>query len=91
MLPKELTARLSSQGQITVPVEIRRKLSIAPGDLVRFRIDDNGISLQQPIRPLHAYVGSIPAVPGVSHDFDDEIDQVWTADVVRRFGPEVEQ
>jgi len=42
-------ARVSSDGQITVPTEIRRALKIRPGDKILFFINDNGeIVIQNP-------------------------------------------
>jgi AbrB family looped-hinge helix DNA binding protein len=38
-------AKVTSKGQITVPVEIRKSLGIKPGDHLRFERHDNGISL----------------------------------------------
>lgn len=35
-------AKLSSNGQITVPVEVRRRLHLVPGDKVMFLEKDNG-------------------------------------------------
>jgi AbrB family looped-hinge helix DNA binding protein len=36
-------AKLTSKGQITVPVEIRRSLGIKPGDHLRFEQQESGI------------------------------------------------
>lgn len=35
-------AKLSSNGQVTVPVEVRRRLHLVPGDKVLFLEKDNG-------------------------------------------------
>ncbi len=35
-------ARLSSKGQITIPLDIRERLKLKLGDKLRFRITDNG-------------------------------------------------
>jgi len=35
-------SKISINGQITVPIEIRRKLKLAPGHKVLFRINENG-------------------------------------------------
>jgi AbrB family looped-hinge helix DNA binding protein len=37
------TASLTSKGQITVPVEVRRKLRLKPGDQVSFEEKPNGV------------------------------------------------
>lgn len=41
----ELAATVSSKGQIVIPGEIRRRLNLVQGSVVRFVIDDNGIRL----------------------------------------------
>jgi AbrB family looped-hinge helix DNA binding protein len=36
-------AKVTSKGQITVPVEIRRSLGVKPGDTIRFEQQEGGI------------------------------------------------
>lgn len=36
-------AKVTSKGQITVPVEIRRTLGVKPGDTIRFEQQEGGI------------------------------------------------
>lgn len=36
-------AKVTSKGQITVPVEIRRSLGVKPGDNIRFEQQESGI------------------------------------------------
>lgn len=40
-----IRAKVTSKGQITVPLEIRKSLGIKPGDHLRFEQKKNGISL----------------------------------------------
>jgi AbrB family looped-hinge helix DNA binding protein len=35
-------ARVTSKGQVTVPVAVRRRYGIAPGDELDFRMDETG-------------------------------------------------
>ena len=35
-------SKISTNGQITVPIEIRKKLRLLPGHKVLFRVDENG-------------------------------------------------
>ena len=39
---RQLTAKITSKGQITIPVEIRRALCATVGDAVTFVLDDDG-------------------------------------------------
>jgi AbrB family looped-hinge helix DNA binding protein len=38
-------AKVTSKGQITVPVEIRRTLGVKPGDKLRFEAQDGGFRM----------------------------------------------
>lgn len=42
-------ARITSKGQITVPVEIRRALGVGPGDRLQFEKGARGVSVR-PVR-----------------------------------------
>ncbi|MGH9567391.1 MAG: AbrB/MazE/SpoVT family DNA-binding domain-containing protein [Candidatus Angelobacter sp.] len=46
----EEQARITSKGQITVPVAIRRALGVGPGDVLSFEQDKAGIR----VRPVRA-------------------------------------
>lgn len=37
--------RVTSKGQVTIPLEVRRRLGIAPGSEVEFELDDHGARL----------------------------------------------
>jgi AbrB family looped-hinge helix DNA binding protein len=41
----QVTAKVTSKGQITIPKEIRRVLRIAEGDTVIFEADEQGVRL----------------------------------------------
>jgi AbrB family looped-hinge helix DNA binding protein len=43
-------AKITSKGQVTVPIEVRRILGVRPGDKVVFESDETGIR----VRPLRA-------------------------------------
>lgn len=40
---RSFLAKITSKGQITVPVEIRRSLGVKPGDKIRFEQQEGGI------------------------------------------------
>lgn len=42
------TAAITSKGQITIPIEIRKKLGLKPGDRVRFVEGENGEFILKP-------------------------------------------
>jgi len=47
-------ARITSKGQITVPIEIRQMLGVKPGDRLVFESDGKGIRVR-PVRTKSAF------------------------------------
>lgn len=45
-------AKLTSKGQITIPVEVRRVLNVKSGDHISFNINEHGITIDKSNRPL---------------------------------------
>ncbi|HEX3694323.1 MAG TPA: AbrB/MazE/SpoVT family DNA-binding domain-containing protein [Polyangia bacterium] len=52
---------LSSKGQITVPIEVRKKLGLRPGTVVHFEVVEGGALLKKGARERHP----IDAVYGI--------------------------
>jgi AbrB family looped-hinge helix DNA binding protein len=53
-------ARVTSKGQVTLPVAVRRELSIAEGDDVEFESTPTGVSLRVVHRrPLASFLGAL--------------------------------
>ena len=48
--PYRLQATLTSKGQLTVPVELRRRWDLKAGDQLDFTIEDNRVVLRKRIR-----------------------------------------
>ena len=40
-------SRLTSKGQTTIPREVRRRLSLQPGDLIVYELDDDEVRLRK--------------------------------------------
>ena len=58
------SSTISSKGQVTVPVEVRRRLGIKEGDRVEFVTEDGRIYLRpirEEVNPFAAFVGILPA------------------------------
>ncbi len=55
---------ISSKGQITVPLAIRKRLGVKPGDRVEF-IEEDGKTVLRPIppavNPFDKWIGALPA------------------------------
>ena len=49
-------SKITSKGQTTLPKEVRKALSIGPGDRVRYVIDGN-MALILPVRPISSLKG----------------------------------
>lgn len=45
-------AKLTSKGQVTIPIEVRRYLRVTSGDKIVFTITDHGVVVDLPNRPL---------------------------------------
>ena len=71
---RTIDAKVTSQGQVTIPVEVRRHLGLEKGKRVSFIIADDGVHLK-PARfsSIEDVFDSIPGISGMSEDFDDEI------------------
>lgn len=42
---RELTSTITTKGQVTIPIEIRRLLKVAPQDRVAFVVEDDQVRL----------------------------------------------
>jgi AbrB family looped-hinge helix DNA binding protein len=55
---------ISSKGQITVPLEIRKRLGLKAGDRVEFVVDEGRTTIRPasaPENPFLKYIGALPA------------------------------
>jgi antitoxin PrlF len=62
------SSTVSSKGQITLPLEIRRRLGVKEGDRVEFVVDDKRTILRParaPENPFEKYVGALPAFSSI--------------------------
>lgn len=85
----EYVATVTSKGQLTVPVAVRRRLGIDPGDQVAFVIDgENGARLRRVEHDFRSFRGVFRTPPGLeTDDFDDLIEEAMSDhadDVMRR-------
>ena len=58
------SSTISSKGQITVPLEIRRRLGLKEGDRVEFVVENDRTTIRPahgPENPFLKYVGALPA------------------------------
>ena len=64
------TATVSSKGQITLPMAIRKQLGIEPGSEISFEADNEQLIIRLE-KPISAYRGILK--PYLPADFDTEI------------------
>jgi AbrB family looped-hinge helix DNA binding protein len=53
-------ARVSSKGQVTIPLEVRQQLGLEQGDWVIFKAADGGFLLTKPSTVIGDLYGSVP-------------------------------
>jgi AbrB family looped-hinge helix DNA binding protein len=82
---RELLAAVTSNGQGTIPSEVRRHLGVATPDQVAFVVDDDGRVELRPARfTLEAIRGIVPPLPGrETIDFEDQIEEAMEAEAER--------
>lgn len=56
----ELHSSVSPKGQVTIPLEVRRRWGIKPKDRVAFRVDDGTVTLTPARSPLDESFGAVP-------------------------------
>jgi len=61
------SSTISSKGQITVPIEIRKRLGLAPGDRVEFVVEDDRTVIRparSEVNPFEKFIGIAGPFPG---------------------------
>jgi antitoxin PrlF len=73
------SSTISSKGQITVPIEIRKRLGLAPGDRVEFVVEDDRTVIRparSEVNPFEKFIGILGPFPG-----GDEGIKAWIDDM----------
>jgi AbrB family looped-hinge helix DNA binding protein len=81
-------SRVSQKGQVTIPAEVRRKIGLAPGGILRFKFEDDGsVTITAKKRGAHGLKGIFgkPAQP--LHDDEEISATVWERNRPDRKGP----
>jgi len=66
---RRLRSTISSKGQVTVPLEVRKRLGLKAGDRVEFVVDKGRTTIRPerpPENPFLKYVGALSAFSRVS-------------------------
>lgn len=48
-----MKSRISSKGQITVPVDVRNRLGLHPGTVVTFEVRENSVLMRKGLAGMH--------------------------------------
>jgi AbrB family looped-hinge helix DNA binding protein len=78
------TAAVTSKGQITIPVEVRKKLGLKPGDRVRFIEGENGEYILRPkTSSIMDLEGCVPwtGKPVTIEEMNETIAQGWAGEL----------
>ena len=74
-----IRSKVTSKGQITVPLEVRKRLGVAQGDQVEFDTDKPEIVIR-PVRaidnPFRKWRGAVGGFPGGRKEIDGKVVQV---------------
>lgn len=80
----EIHATVSSKNQITLPAEVRRRLGIGPANKVAFVFDEGGsVEFRLAKYDIESILGSLPALPNQSDDFEREIEEATAEEMER--------
>jgi antitoxin PrlF len=63
MVRNTYASRLTSKGQITVPIEIRKRLGLRQGDQIEFVAEDSRTIVRRAApkeNPFEKYIGALP-------------------------------
>jgi antitoxin PrlF len=86
----DYVATMTSKGQVTVPVGVRRSLGIEAGDQVTFIVEGNQATIQRVEHTIESVFQSVPTPQGlVTGDFDELIEEAMADhadEFVRREG-----
>lgn len=66
------TSRISSKNQVTVPVDIMRRVGLTAGDEVEFVVNDAGFIQLQVQGQVNSVLNLVGAFPGIFDEFDQE-------------------
>ena len=72
---RAIEATITSQGQVTIPAEVRRKLGLIKREKVTFLIAGDRVELVPTRFTLESVFGSVEPLPDQSIDFDREIEE----------------
>jgi AbrB family looped-hinge helix DNA binding protein len=82
---KQFVSSVTSKGQVTIPVAVRKHLGVGTPDKITFVVEDDGdVSLRSAPLSLRDLRGIVPALPGrITSDFEDQIEDAMEEEAAR--------
>lgn len=82
---RQFVATVTSKGQVTIPVAVRKHLGVGAPDKITFVLENDGhVALQQTQFTLRELRGIVPSIPGrITSDFDDQIEEAMEEEAAR--------
>lgn len=83
---RELTSTVTSKGQVTIPIEVRRLLKIAPADKVIFVVEDDQVRIARKESVVARTAGAIKVdgPPASAERLREMAEQAIADEVVER-------
>jgi len=81
MSPKTYESRITAKGQTTIPIEVRERLQIGPGDTIQFVLVDGNYEIIPRNRPATSLFGRLQeyAIPDTSlKDYRDAVEDYFS-------------
>ncbi len=79
----QLITTVTEKGQVTIPVEVRRRLGIRPKDKISFHLEDGAVRLKKVTATLEDAYGAVTPL-AQPEDFDARIREAKDARAERR-------
>lgn len=85
---KELLSTVTTKGQVTIPVEIRRRLGVSARDKVAFVLDDDQVRLVRKGSVVARTAGILktPQSPLTAEELREAAERAIAEDVIERTG-----
>jgi AbrB family looped-hinge helix DNA binding protein len=82
---REFVSSVTSKGQVTIPIAVRKHLGVTAPDKITFVLNDEGhVELRPAKLTVRNLRGVVPALPGrATADFEDQIEEAMEDEAAR--------
>lgn len=84
--PQEWRTTITSKGQATIPVEVRRILGVRPNEKIAFVLEGNQVRVVKPRSVVEETAGAFKSndPPLSAQELREAVEEVWVDDVMER-------